>query len=393
MDLLANPYLKPVIATTLIVLLFPLVAGYIVLLERKVLADIQVRLGPMRVGPFGLLQPLADAFKLMLKEDTIPSASDKWIFWGAPVLSTFTALTAFSVLPLSDKFYVADVNIGVLLVLAMSAIGALGLILGGWSSNSKYSLLGALRAAAQMVSYEVALGFTTVTALMVAGTLSMQGIIYAQLEREVWFAFSNYGLMLVPTVLFIIAGTAETNRAPFDLPEAESELVAGFHTEYSGFRFALFFLAEYAAMFVIASLGVTLFFGGWLRPFPNIAFLEIPLNYVFPVAVFLGVAGASVYSLRWLPLAVQRMVMMAVAAGAVLIALLFALPETNAFVRGLFWFLLKVGVILYTFIWYRGTFPRFRYDQLMRVGWNYLIPISMGALIVNGAVLLLTGDF
>jgi len=393
MDLLANPYLKPVIATTLIVLLFPLVAGYIVLLERKVLADIQVRLGPMRVGPFGLLQPLADAFKLMLKEDTIPSASDKWIFWGAPVLSTFTALTAFSVLPLSDKFYVADVNIGVLLVLAMSAIGALGLILGGWSSNSKYSLLGALRAAAQMVSYEVALGFTTVTALMVAGTLSMQGIIYAQLEREVWFAFSNYGLMLVPTVLFIIAGTAETNRAPFDLPEAESELVAGFHTEYSGFRFALFFLAEYAAMFVIASLGVTLFFGGWLRPFPNIAFLEIPLNYVFPVAVFLGVAGASVYSLKWLPLAVQRMVMMAVAAGAVLIALLFALPETNAFVRGLFWFLLKVGVILYTFIWYRGTFPRFRYDQLMRVGWNYLIPISMGALIVNGAVLLLTGDF
>ena len=207
-QLLANPYLPPLLLTVAIILVFPLIAGYIVLAERKVLADLQVRLGPMRVGPYGVLQPLADALKLMLKEDIIPSRSDKWIFWLAPVLSTFTALSAFAVLPLSDRLYVADVNIGVLFILAMSSIGALGLILGGWSANSKYSLMGSLRAAAQMVSYEVPLGFATVTAIMCAGTLSMQGVIRAQLERGVWGAFDNYGLMLIPTVLFIIAATA-----------------------------------------------------------------------------------------------------------------------------------------------------------------------------------------
>ena len=205
------PYVTPFIFTAIIVALFPLVAGYIVLLERKVLADIQVRLGPMRVGPYGFLQPLADAFKLLLKEDVIPAQADKWLFWFAPILSTVTALTAFAVLPLSDKFYVADVNIGILFVLAMSSIGILGIILGGWSSNSKYSLLGSLRSAAQMVSYEVPLGFSVVSGLMVAGTLSMQGIVRSQLEQGSWIAFSNYGLMLVPTVLFFISGVAETN--------------------------------------------------------------------------------------------------------------------------------------------------------------------------------------
>ena len=180
-ELLNNPYVKAFIFTAIIVALFPLVAGYIVLLERKVLADLQVRLGPTRVGPYGFLQPLADAFKLLLKEDVIPAQADKWIFWFAPILSTFTALTAFAVLPLSDVFYVADVNIGILFVLAMSSIGILGIILGGWSSNSKYSLLGSLRSAAQMVSYEVPLGFAVVTGLMVAGTLSMQGIVQSQL--------------------------------------------------------------------------------------------------------------------------------------------------------------------------------------------------------------------
>ena len=382
-EILSNPYVFPLIVTTLIVALFPLVAGYIVLLERKVLADMQVRLGPMRVGPYGFLQPLADAFKLLLKEDIIPAGADKWIFWFAPVLSTFTALTAFAVIPLSDKFFVADVNIGILFILAMSSVGVLGLILGGWSSNSKYSLLGSLRSAAQMVSYEVPLGFSLVTGLMVAGTLSMQGIVRSQLEQGVWVAFANGGLMLVPAVLFMISAIAETNRAPFDLPEAESEIVAGFHTEYSGFRFALFFLAEYASIFVISSIGVTVFWGGWLRPFPNVESLAIVFNYAFPMLVF-GILGLMcVRGVIKLMLIEQKAVMAVVGGAMFLFVLLFAIPSMNELIIGLFWFLFKVFVIVYSFIWFRGTFPRFRYDQLMRVGWTYLIPISIGALIVN----------
>src|SRR5579871_5040136 len=286
--ILQNPLFIPLAVTIAIIALFPLVAGYLTLVERKVLADFQVRLGPMRVGPHGLLQPIADALKLMLKEDIIPTDADQAIFWMAPVISTFTALTSFAVLPFSQLLYVADVNVGILVILAMSAVGILGIILGGWSSNSHYPLLGALRSAAQLVSYEVALSFALLSGLMVAGTLSMQGIVKAQAERGVWFAFSNFGFMLVPFVVYLISATAETNRAPFDLPEAESELVAGFHTEYSGFRWALYFLAEYANMFVAASVAVTLFWGGWLRPFPNVAWLAVPFNFVFPVVLFAG---------------------------------------------------------------------------------------------------------
>ena len=389
-EILSSPYLHPVVAILLIVALFPLVAGYIVLAERKVLADIQVRLGPMRVGPYGFLQPLADAFKLLLKEDIIPASADKWIFWGAPVLSTFTALTAFAVMPFSDKFYVADVNIGILFILAMSSLGVLGLIFGGWSSNSKYSLLGALRSAAQMVSYEVPLGFTIVTALMIAETLSMQGIVQAQLDKGIWIAFSNYGLMLVPAMVFLIASFAETNRAPFDLPEAESEIVAGFHTEYSGFRFALYFLAEYASIFVICGIAITVFFGGWLRPFPNIAFLELPLNVAFPILLLLAIGGGCALGATRVSLGYEKAIMGGLALVMFLVAAMFAVPMLNELIIGFFWFLFKVLTLIYVFIWVRGTFPRFRYDQLMTVGWKYLIPISMGALVVNGIVLLFT---
>jgi NADH-quinone oxidoreductase subunit H len=389
-EILNSPYLHPVIATLLIVAVFPLVAGYIVLAERKVLADIQVRLGPMRVGPYGFLQPLADAVKLLLKEDIIPTAADKWIFWGAPVLSTFTALTAFAVMPFSDKFYVADVNIGILFILAMSSLGVLGLILGGWSSNSKYSLLGALRSAAQLVSYEVPLGFTIVTALMITETLSMQGIVQSQLDKGIWIAFSNYGLMLVPAMVFLIAAFAETNRAPFDLPEAESEIVAGFHTEYSGFRFALYFLAEYASIFVICGIAITVFFGGWLRPFPNIAFLELLLNVAFPMLLLLAIGGGCVLGATRVSLAYEKAIMGVLALTMFLVAAMFAVPMLNELIIGFFWFLFKVLTLIYVFIWVRGTFPRFRYDQLMQVGWKYLIPISMGALVVNGIVLLFT---
>src|ERR1041384_4552530 len=283
---LSHPLFMPILVTLAVVAIFPLLAGYIVLVERKVLADFQVRLGPMRVGPHGLLQPLADALKLMLKEDIIPSESDKALFWFAPVISTFTGLTAFSVIPFTQYIKVADVNVGLLVISAMSAVGILGIILGGWSSNSHYPLMGALRSAAQLVSYEVALAFALVSGVMAAGTLSMQGIVKAQFDRGIWFIFDNYLFMIVPFAVYIIAATAETTRAPFDLPEAESELVAGFHTEYSGFRWALYFLAEYANIFVVSSVAVTLFWGGWLRPFPSWSWLG-GLNYVVPALLFI----------------------------------------------------------------------------------------------------------
>src|SRR5271165_2729477 len=283
-----HPLFTPIVVTLVAIALLPLVAGYIVLVERKVLADFQVRLGPMRVGPHGLLQPIADALKLLLKEDIIPADSDKAIFWFAPCVSTITALTAFSVLPFAKTIFVADVNVGLLVISAVSSVGILGIILGGWSSNSHYSLLGALRSAAQLVSYEVALSFALLSGVMVAGTLSMQGIVQSQLTRGTWGVFANYGFMIVPFAVYLIAATAETNRAPFDLPEAESELVAGFHTEYSGFRWALYFLAEYSNVFVVSSVAVTLFWGGWLRPFSSVQWLEFPFNVGFPVILFVS---------------------------------------------------------------------------------------------------------
>ncbi|MBI3694502.1 MAG: NADH-quinone oxidoreductase subunit H [Acidobacteria bacterium] len=388
MEALLATYLKPLVMTAVIILLFPLIAGYITLAERKVLADFQVRLGLMRVGPYGFLQPIADAVKLLLKEDIVPSAADRWIFWLAPVLSTVTALTAFSVLPLGPNLQVADVNIGLLVILSLSSVGILGTILGGWASNSHYSLLGSLRSAAQMVSYEVAMGFAIVSGLMVAGTLSMQGIVKAQFDRQIWFAFSNYGLMFIPFVTYSIAAVAETNRAPFDLPEAESELVAGFHTEYSGFRWALYFLAEYANMFVVSSIAVTLFLGGWLRPFANIEALRHPLDFAFPAGLFGLIGVGCAIGMRRRTVAVDKGIMAVLAMAMLGAAAAFLVPMINAAIIGPFWFLFKVSVILYCFIWYRGTFPRFRYDQLMRVGWKYMIPIGMGALIVNGLVLL-----
>jgi len=378
-----NPLFIPLAVTIAVIAIFPLMAGYIVLIERKVLADFQVRLGPMRVGPHGLLQPLADALKLLLKEDIIPTDADKAIFWFAPIISTFTALSAFSVLPLSNWLYVADVNVGILVILAMSSVGILGIILGGWSSNSHYPLLGALRSAAQLVSYEVALSFALLSGLMVAGTLSMQGIIKAQQERHVWFVFENYGFMIVPFVVYIIAATAETNRAPFDLPEAESELVAGFHTEYSGFRWALYFLAEYANIFVVSSVAVTLFWGGWLRPFPNVSWLELPLNVVFPAILFIGSGASCFVLLKKLKDPVQQKTLIGAAILCMSVGLPFLVPMINAAIIGLFWFMIKVAVIVYIMIWFRGTFPRFRYDQLMNIGWKYMIPIGIGALIVN----------
>ncbi len=383
---LNHPLFMPILVTLVIIGAFPLVAGYIVLVERKVLADFQVRLGPMRCGPHGLLQPIADALKLLLKEDIIPTDSDKAIFWFAPCISTITALLGFAVIPFARKIFVADVNVGLLVISATSAIGILGIILGGWSSNSHYSLLGALRSAAQLVSYEVALGFALVSGVMVAGTLSMQGIVQSQVDRGVWGIFANYGFMVVPFVIYIIAATAETNRAPFDLPEAESELVAGFHTEYSGFRWALYFLAEYANIFVVSSVAVTLFWGGWLRPFPSVAWLEKPLNYGVPVILFVGSGLLTFPLIRKLVDPIQQKVLLGVVVLLVLVGAIFAIPLVNDALIGLFWFVVKVSVIIYTMIWFRGTFPRYRYDQLMNIGWKVAIPVGMGAVMVNAVL-------
>jgi NADH-quinone oxidoreductase subunit H len=382
----SNPWFRPLATMLVIVAAFPLVAGYIVLIERKVLADFQVRLGPMRVGPHGLLQPIADALKLLLKEDIVPSSSDKAIFWFAPVISTFTGLTAFAVLPFAQNIFVADVNVGLLVVSAMSAVGILGIILGGWASNSHYPLLGALRSAAQLVSYEVALSFALLSGVMSAGTLSMQGIVKAQADRGIWFIFDNYFFMIVPFAVYIIAATAETNRAPFDLPEAESELVAGFHTEYSGFRWALYFLAEYANIFVVSSVAITLFWGGWLRPFPSVAWLDIPMNMVFPVILFAGSGILTIPLVKRLKDPIQQKVLV----GAILLlfamAAAFAVPMIAHAVSGLFWFLLKVSFLIYLTIWFRGTFPRFRYDQLMNIGWKIAIPVGMASVLINALI-------
>lgn len=383
--ILNHPLFVPLVTTAVLIALFPLVAGYLTLVERKVLADFQVRLGPMRTGPHGIFQPLADALKLLLKEDIVPAGADRALFWVAPVISAFTALTSFAVIPFSPYIAVADVNVGILVISAMSSVGILGIILGGWASNSHYPLLGALRSAAQLVSYEVALAFALLSGLMAAGTLSMQGIVRAQLERGVWFAFDNYFLMLVPFAVYMISAIAETNRAPFDLPEAESELVAGFHTEYSGFRWALYFLAEYANIFVVSCVAVTLFWGGWLRPFPNAAWLE-PVNYIVPVGLFLTSGVLSFRLIPRLKYRVHRLWLAFLAAFLLLVGLLFAVPLVNQAVIGLFWFLFKVALVIYLLIWFRGTFPRFRYDQLMDIGWKYMIPIGMGAVLVNAIV-------
>ncbi len=295
------------------------VIAYLTLLERKIIAFMQVRLGPMRVGPHGLLQPIADGLKLMLKEDIIPAKADRIVFMLAPVITLIPAFIVFAVIPFGSSnaihipafqvpftsfiftartigFTITDVNIGVLYVLAISSIGILGIILGGWASNSKYPLLGALRSAAQMVSYEVALGFSIMGVLMLSGTLSLVDIVNAQKTGGAWYVF----LQPVGFLLFFVCGVAETNRAPFDLPEAESELVAGFHTEYSGFRFSLFFLAEYAAMIVVASMAVTLFWGGWLRPFPNVAALSF-LDFIPSVAWFCLKVLIFLYFYLWFP--------------------------------------------------------------------------------------------
>lgn len=317
-------FIWPLIQIGLVVTLVALWVAYATYLERKISAFMQARLGPMRVGPWGLLQPIADGLKLLTKEDFIPEKADRWIFFFSPYIAVASAFIVFSVIPFGpDWAVIADVNIGLLLVLAVSSVGVLALILAGWSSNSKYALLGGLRSSAQMVSYEVAMGLSLIGALMFARTLSLSGIVAAQGSDSIWYiVYQPAGFFL-----FLISGIAENNRAPFDLPEAESELVAGFHTEYSGMRWSLFFMAEYAAMVVVAAVATTVYLGGWY----------------FPFVYRLEQAGHHN---------------------------LFVLVSTLVF-------LVKASVILYIYFWLRWTLPRFRYDQLMDIGWKWLIPSAL----------------
>jgi NADH-quinone oxidoreductase subunit H len=331
-----NHFIWPLIQIGLVVTLIALWVAYATYLERKISAFMQARLGPMRVGPWGLLQPIADGLKLLTKEDFIPEKADRWIFFFAPYIAVASAFIVFSVIPFGpDWAVIADVNIGLLLVLAVSSVGVLALILAGWSSNSKYALLGGLRSSAQMVSYEVAMGLSLIGALMFARTLSLSGIVVAQGSDSIWFLFYQPAGFL----LFLISGIAENNRAPFDLPEAESELVAGFHTEYSGMRWSLFFMAEYAAMVVVAAVATTVYLGGWY----------------FPFVYRLETSGYhNLY---------------------VLVSVLV--------------FLVKVSLILYFYFWLRWTLPRFRYDQLMDIGWKWLIPAALINIVLSGFAIFL----
>ena len=326
-----NYVIWPFIQIGAVVTITALWVAYATYLERKISAFMQARLGPMRVGPWGLLQPIADGLKLLVKEDFVPANADRWIFFVAPYIAVVAAFIVLAVVPFGpDWGVITDVNIGVLFVLAVSSVGVLATILAGWSSNSKYALLGALRSSAQMVSYEVSMGLSIIGALMFARTLSLSGIVGAQASNTIWFlVYQPIGF-----VIFVISGIAENNRAPFDLPEAESELVAGFHTEYSGMRWSLFFMAEYAAMVVVTAVATTLYLGGWYFPFVY------------------RLTEAHGYHNLYVALSV-------------------------------FVFLAKAGLLLYLYFWLRWTLPRFRYDQLMDIGWKWLLPASLINIVVT----------
>jgi len=312
----------------IIALVVPLlvIVAFLTYAERKVIASVQLRKGPNVVGPFGLLQPLADGLKLFSKETIFPTVSNKIVFILAPMIAFSLSIAAWAVIPISDGWVISNINVGILYLFAVSSLSVYGIIMAGWASNSKYAFMGALRSAAQMVSYEVSIGLVIVTVLLCVGSLNLTDIVYAQ--KSTWFVFPLFPMFVV----FFISALAETNRAPFDLPEDESSLVGGYFTEYSSMLFAMFFLGEYAAMIMMSGMATILFLGGWLAPF-NISIL----NYI----------------------------------------------------PGFVWFSLKTSLILFIFLWVRATFPRFRYDQLMRIGWKVFLPFSLLWVVLTSGFLLI----
>lgn len=321
----------------IVVIIAPLMlsVAYLTYAERKVIGYMQVRIGPNQVGPKGWLQPIADAVKLMFKEIIIPSKANKFLFILAPILTIAPALAAWAVIPFDNDLVLADIDAGLLYILALTSMGVYGIIIAGWASNSKYAFLSAMRSAAQVVSYEIAMGFALVGVIMVAGSLNLGDIVRSQ---EGGFWHWNFVALFPLFIVYLISGVAETNRAPFDVAEGESEIVAGFHVEYSGMTFAVFFLAEYANMILIAALTALLFMGGWLSPFAGVPVLE------------------SLFA--WVP--------------------------------GMVWLILKTMFFLFMYLWFRATFPRYRYDQIMRLGWKVFIPVTIGWLFVVGAVIWFT---
>ena len=329
----SEPLIWIVFKIILIVLPLMLGVAYLTFAERKVIGYMQVRIGPNRVGPRGWLQPIADVLKLVLKEVIIPSGANRVLYLAAPILTLAPALAAWAVVPFDNLKVLADINAGLLYILAMTSTGVYGIIIAGWASNSKYAFLGAMRSAAQMVSYEIAMGFALVGVLIAAGSLNLHDIVMAQAGS----LFHWFWLPLLPLfVIYFVSGVAETNRAPFDIAEGESEIVAGFHVEYAGMSFALFFLAEYMNMILISALAAVMFLGGWLSPFQGVPILE------------------GLFS----------------------------------FVPGIVWLFLKVSFFLFLFLWLRATFPRYRYDQIMRLGWKVFIPITIVWIVVVGLLVM-----
>ena len=321
------------IAIKIVAIILPLLlsVAYLTYAERRVIGLMQLRRGPNVVGPFGLLQPIADAVKLMFKEVIIPTASNKVIFILAPIITFVLALIGWAVIPFDKGLVLANINVGVLYIMAISSLGVYGIVMAGWASNSKYAFLGAVRSSAQMISYEVSMGLVIVTVLLTTGTLNLTDIVESQRHRPLWI-----DVMMAPmAVVFFISVLAETNRLPFDLPEAEAELVAGYNVEYSSMTFAMFFLGEYANMILVSAMTTILFLGGYLPPF--------------------GI-------------------------------------ESLSFVPGIIWFMLKIGMLLFIFLWIRATLPRYRYDQLMRIGWKVFLPLTLFWVVLVASVLMWTGN-
>jgi NADH-quinone oxidoreductase subunit H len=377
------------------------VNAYLTWFERKVVAHMQSRWGPHRVGPHGLLQPLADGAKFLLKEDPTPAGVDKFTYFLAPLMALALALTSIAIIPFGPQplhlfgrditLGIADLNIGILALFAITALSVYGVALAGWSSNSKYPLLGGLRSSAQMVSYELALTMSVVGVLLLAGSFNLRDIINAQAhhpERGI------FGWNIWPQILgffcFFVAAVAETNRVPFDLPEAESELVAGFHTEYASFKFAMFFIAEYTSMITVSCLCTIMFFGGWLSPFPaSWTFTHyLPSVILIPAGLWViwdGIRYETIFG---------RLVLPGIGTALTVVGVALAVPQlqfVNEFVQGPFWLLAKIFVFLFVYVWMRGTLPRFRYDQLMSFGWKLLLPLSIANVVITAFAILKWG--